>query len=150
MEDLLISYGVSKVKKVTNIVIGAYLALFCLYFCISEGIANRFSILFFCALAGLVLAAILFLSNTLWLSDPFIRIDSNKIESNPPAQSHTNIDWARVSKANIGMSYITFAIDGGQKQQKLDLFYLAYGDLLRVKTKIIEICEYKNIPYQND
>lgn len=150
MDDLLINYGISKTKKITNIIIGTYLACFTLYFCITEAIGSRFSILFFCALIGLVLAIILILSNTLWLSEPSLKIDGNAIESNPPTKNSLTIDWARVSKVNIGMSYITFAINGGQKQQKLELSYLTYNDMVSAKSKVIEFCEYKNIPYQND
>lgn len=150
MDNLLISYGISKTKKITNIIIGGYLACFTLYFCIMEAIASRFDILFFCALIGLVLAIILILSNSLWLSEPFVKIDGNTIESNPPTKNRITIDWARISKVNIGMSYITFAVNGGQKQLKMELSYLTYNDMVSVKSKIIEFCEYKNIPYQND
>lgn len=151
MDELVINYnGVSKNKRIANSIVGIYLALFTLYFSIIEGIANRYGILFFCALIGFILAAILILSNTLWVSGATLSIDSNIINSNLPGQTKTSIDWINVSSVNIGVSYIVFSLNGGQKQRKIDLSGLKYDDVKTVKSKIVEACEYKNIPYHND
>lgn len=151
MNELIINYrDVSKSKKIINVTIGAYLAVFALYFTILEGIASRYGVLFFCALAGFVLAAILILSNTIWVSGTSLVIDSNSIKPGLPGQNKTEIDWTSVSSVNIGVSYIVFSVNGGQKQRKLDLTALVYDDVKSVKSKIIEVCEYKNISYQND
>lgn len=150
MNELIIDYGPSKGKKILNIIIGACLAIFSLYFCITEGIANHFQALFICSLIGFVLAAILLLANTLWIPSPIFKIDSNIIETNIPGQSNLKIDWTSVSKINIGVSYIIFFVNGGQKQQKVDLSSILYKDVKEIKSKIIEISEYKNIPYHND
>ena len=150
MDNLFITYGISKSKKILNIVIGAYLVCFSLHFCISEGIDSKFSVLFFCSLIAVVLAFILILSNTLWLTKPSLSIDDKKIDSYSRENGTLSVDWARVSKVNIGMNYIVFAVNGGQKQQKLELVYLTYKDMVAAKSKVIEFCEYKNIPYQND
>ena len=150
MEELLINYGISKGKKITNIIIGAYLAIFSLYFCITEGIANHFDILFFCALAGFILAAILILTNTLWLPKPTLRISNEEVESHYPGQKSMLIEWTNVSQINIGVSYILFSVNGGQKQQKLDLSSLVYNDVKNIKSKVLELSEHKNIPYHND
>ena len=151
MNELIINYsGVSKNKKIVNTIIGAYLAVFTLYFSITEGIASRYGVLFFCALVGFVLATILILSSTLWISGTSLVIDSNIIKPNLPGQSKSTIDWTSISSVNIGVSYIVLLINGGQKQRKLDLSVLIYDDVKTVKGKIIEICEYKNIPYHND
>lgn len=151
MNELIINYsGVSKNKKVVNVIVGAYLAGFTLYFSIIEGISSRYGILFFCALVGFALAVILILSNTLWVSGTSLIIDSNIIKPNLSGQNKGAIDWTSVSSVNIGVSYVVFSINGGQKQRKLDLSVLIYDDVKTVKGKIIEICEYKNIPYHND
>mgnify|MGYP000981595139 CR=1 FL=1 len=113
MDELLINYGISNGKKLINIVTGSYLIVFCAFFCISEGVASRFSILFFCAFVGIVLGAILVLSNTLWLTGPSLQISNDIVESNPPGKSGVKIDWARVSKINIGMNYVNFSVNGG-------------------------------------
>lgn len=150
MNELLIDYGTAKSKRMTYIVIGAYLALFCLYFCITEGVAGQFSVLFFCALVGIVLASILVLGNSLWLQAPVLKIDNEFIASNPSGQKGITVSWTSVSRVNIGVSYIVFNVNGGTKQQKIDLSSIYYSDIKEAKAKIIEICEYKNIPYLND
>jgi hypothetical protein len=151
MDELIINYnGISRNKKTANIVTGTYLAGFTLYFGIAEGIASRYGILFFCALTGFVLAAILILSNTLWISGAALSVDNNTIKPNLQGQTKSPIDWTSVSSVNIGVSYIVFSLNGGQKQRKLDLAGLRYDDVKTVKSKILEACEYKNIPYHND
>ncbi|WP_165023970.1 MULTISPECIES: hypothetical protein [unclassified Dysgonomonas] len=150
MSELVVKYGISGGKKITNIVIGIYLIIFSLYFCITEGVASRFDILFCSSLIGVVMAAILLLSNTLWLPGDTLRIDSNSIEASLPGQSNVKIEWTTVSQVNIGVSYIVLLLNGGQKQRKLDLSNLIYSDVTAVKSKIVELSEFKNIPYQND
>lgn len=151
MNELNINYeGISSTKKIANIATGAYLAAFTLYFTVTEGIASRFGLLFFCAIIGFILAAILILSNTVWLQGSILKIDTSYIISALPKQSKVTIDWTSVSRVNIGMSYIVFLINGEKKQRRIDLVTLRYEDVLATKAKIVEICEYKNIPYQND
>ncbi|MBK5719418.1 hypothetical protein JGH11_00900 [Dysgonomonas sp. Marseille-P4677] len=151
MNELIIDYsGISKIRKIVNVMTGAFLAGFTLYFCITEGIANRYGILFFCAMAGFILSVILLLSNTLWLPGPLLKIDSNIIAVNLPKQGKVAFDWTSVSRVNIGVSYIVFLVNGEKRQRKLDLSVLIYDDVKNVKAKIVEMCEYKNIPYQND
>lgn len=151
MNELTINYKeTSKTKKILNIIIAVYLGGFSLYFCFTEAVANRYGILFFCALAGFVLALILLFINTLWQPATLLRIDSNTIISHLPKQSKATFDWTNVSRVNIGVSYIIFLVNGEQKQRKMDLSVLMYEDVMNVKSKIIEICEYKNIPYHND
>lgn len=150
MNELVIKYGISEGKKITNIVIGVYLLIFSLYFCITEGIASRFDFLFVSSLIGVVMAAILLLSNTLWLPGDTVRIDSSSIQANLPGQSALKIEWTNVSRVNIGVSYIVLLLNGGQKQRKLDISTLIYSDVNAVKSKVVELSEFKNIPYQND
>lgn len=151
MNELDINYsGISQTKKITNIITSTFLAGFTLYFCITEGVASRFGVLFFCAMAGFVLSAILLLSNTLWLPGSMLRIDSNTIAADLPKLGKVIFDWTSVSRVNIGVSYVVFLVNGEKKQRKLDLSALVYDDVKTAKAKIVEICEYKNIPYQND
>lgn len=150
MDELLINYGMPKSKKMLNAVIGAYLVVFCLYFCITEGVASRFGVLFVCAAIGFVLALILVLGNTLWSAPPALKVNNETVESNPTGQKGITVNWANVSQVTLGMNYIVFHVNGGQKQQKVDLSYIVYKDVKDIKSKVIELCEYKNIPYKND
>lgn len=151
MEELKINYaGSSETRRITNIITGGFLATFTLYFCVSNAIANTYGILFFCALIGFILSAISVLNNTVWQPKDLLKISSVSVESNLPKQNKTAIDWTSVSRVNIGISYLVFLTNGEKKQSKLDLSGLVYEDVLKVKGKVIELCEYKNIPYQND
>ncbi len=150
MEDLKIDYSESKGIRTINVVIFSYIALFVLYICVTEGIANRFGAFFICALVAFVLAAIMILRNTLWLPAPVVLISNERVESNPQGKKSIVVDWVSVSKVTIGMSYFVFLVNGEQKQKKIELSDLRYEDLKTVKSKIIELCEHKNIPYQND
>ncbi|MDR1881176.1 MAG: hypothetical protein LBR26_00135 [Prevotella sp.] len=151
MDELNINYKkISRSKKITNIVAGGYLTIFTLYFAVTEGFANRFGILFFCAILGLLTATILIFGNTIRLSGSILKINTNSIISSLPKQNKATIDWTTVSRVNIGMSHVVFLLNGEKKQKKIDLSALVYDDVRTVKAKLVEICEYKNIPYQND
>lgn len=151
MEKLKINYAsTSETRRIVNIIAGGFLAIFTLYFCISQAIASTYGILFFCALIGFILSAITVLSSTVWQPKDLLKIDSISIEANLPKQSKASIDWTSVSRVNIGVSYLVFLTNGEKKQNKLDLSGIVYEDVLKVKSKVIELCEYKNIPYQND
>lgn len=150
MSELNISYGVSKTQRITNIIIYSYFAAFGLYFCVKEGLANSYTVIFFLSLLCFLLGAILILRSTVWLPAPLLSIDNDKIEANPHDKKSIVVDWVAVNRVNIGPGYIVFLTDGGQKQRKIDLTNLKYEDVSKVKGKIIELCEYKNIPYSND
>lgn len=150
MNELSINYKeIPQTKKIFNIISSVYLMGFSLYFSITEAVGSRYGILFFCALIAFAFALIHLLNNILQKA-PLLKMDSNTVIANLPNQSKTTIDWTNISRVNIGVSYIVFLINGEQKQRKLDLSALVYDDVKNVKSKVVEICEYKNIPYQND
>lgn len=138
----------SKTTYLLTVVAGAYLTVFCLYFTIIEVLGKHFGFCFFVSLIGLLLAGTLLLQNLLQ-SKALLKIDNNEIKANIASQGAISIEWAYVSEANIGVSYVTFLLNG-KKQQKLDLSSLSYNDMRNAKNKIIELCEFKNIPYKND
>lgn len=152
MNELTISYGASKTKKIVNIIFGVYFTVFSLYFLINELMAtpSRYGVLFFCALIGTLIGIAMVVGATLFVSKPIIKIDNTVIQPGAALdKNQTPIEWANVSEMNIGVSYIIFIVNG-QKQQKIDLSQLLYKDIVTVKSKAIEICEFKNIPYKND
>lgn len=150
MEQLSINYETTKSSRIANIVIFSFFAAYGLYNCVKEGLADNFNVLFYLALLCFLGGVILILKNTLWLPSPILIMSNSQIVSNTPGKKSFTIDWVNVSKVNIGPGYITFQLNGGQKQQKLDLLPLKYEDLLAVKAKVMELCEFKNIPYHND
>lgn len=150
MEELNLNYGLSKGQRATNVIVYSLFAAYTLYLCVKEGITSHFGVWFFISLALFLLAVVFILKNTVWLPPAVLSIDKEKISSNFSGHKSLKIDWVNVSKVNIGPGYIIFLLNGGQKQGKIDLLPLRYEDLLTVKSKVIELCEYKNIPYQND
>lgn len=150
MNALIIENKTPKAKRILRASIGIYLTLFCGYFLFTEATINGYGVFFFTTTIGVLLGLILLLGNTLWTSNKkLLTIDNSKITSNILG-SKFNEDWVSVSKTTIGISYIIFFVDGGRKQRKLDLSHLLYSDVGIVKSKVIELCEYKNISYIKD
>lgn len=150
MDELLISYNTDKNKKIVATVIAIYLACFCAYFCIFEAINNRFAVLFFTSLIGAILSIVLILMYVFSTPKPIFRVNMNEIDFNPPHQKGIATEWININQVSFGPSYIIFKTNGGKKESKIDLSYVLYKDVKDVKAKIIELCEYKNIPYSND
>jgi hypothetical protein len=143
MEDLIINYEKpSKSVRWFSIIFASLVIVVSIVLCVMEATYNlKFFLYLFYALT----AAIVLLKNTVWQPSPVLRITNSIIEA-----KKIKIDWTAVSKVNIGLAYIVFLTNGEQKQQKLDLSELLYKDIKDVKSKIIELCEQKNIPYHND
>ena len=150
MNELIIDYGEPKSKRITSVIIGVYFTIFCLYFLILEWLAHRYAMLFFFALIGALLGIAIIIRNTLLVTRPLLKISNVGILPELPGEKNQiPVEWANVSEMNIGVSYLTFILNG-QKQQKIDLSSLRYKDMKEVKSKVMEICEFKNIPYKND
>lgn len=149
MNDLEISYSISKNLKLLGIVSGIYL------FGLSAGISifhatiSNFSFFFFAGIVGAVVGIVLILTVTAWQSKPIIVINNEHFHVHLPKQRvDGTIAWEDVTQLGIGLSYLTMAtID--KKNYKIDLENLKYNDLRAIKTKLIEICEAKSIPYSN-
>lgn len=150
MDELNISYNISKSHRITNVIIFSYFTGLGLYMCIKNMLVANYDIVFFLGLLCFILGVILILRNTVWLSPPILNISNEKVISTPPNSKSVTVEWVNVSRVNIGPGYLVFFLNGGQKQSKIELLSLKYEDLLTVKSKIIELCEYKNIPYSND
>jgi len=149
MNEFVISYNKSKSGQVIGLLAGAYLTIFFLYYVIIKIMASLFDFTFYLYALGAILGIFLVLQNTLLKNKFFLRIDNNSLSLNIPSQSNSLIEWTNVSQVNLGVSYVIFLLNG-QKQMKVDLSALTYNDLKNTKSKIIEVCEYKNIPYKND
>lgn len=143
MDDLIINYGLpSKGVKWFSIIFASLVMIGGVAICVME---DAYNLRFFLGLFYALIGVIHILRNTVWQSTPILQITNNTIET-----KKIKIDWTTVSKINIGLAYIVFLTNGEQKQQKLDLSELLYKDIRDVKSKIIELCEHKNIPYHND
>lgn len=151
MNDLTINYGISPLKKKTGLIVGIYLIIFCGYFFVSGIMAKTYDLLFYASTAGVLSSTFIILVNTVFSNEGAILINNSRLEFNTSENTqNTPIEWTDVSRVMIGAGYITFILNAGKRQQKVELSSLKYGDVFKVKSKIIELCEFKNIPYQND
>jgi hypothetical protein len=143
MEDLIINYEkMPKGLRITLLFFAVCVFAGGIAVCVME---SSYSYMFFMGLYYAVFSAFFILKNTVWQPAFVLRITNSIIEA-----KKIKIEWTAVSKVNIGLGYITFLLNGEQKQQKLSLSDLLYKDVKEVKSKIIELCEQKNIPYHND
>lgn len=149
MNDLLINYSISKKLKAFVFLSGLYL------FCTSVGISvfqamgKHYSFFFFVGIVGIVLAAILILSVTVWQAKPILILNNEQLLIHLPKQKiDGEISWENVTQLGIGLSFITMETTEN-RNYKVDLENLKYSDLRAIKTKLIEICEAKGIPYKN-
>ncbi|MDL2303697.1 hypothetical protein LJC28_04815, partial [Dysgonomonas sp. OttesenSCG-928-D17] len=150
MDELDLNYGISKGQKITNLIFSLYFAIFGLYILITQTAISNYGLLFFAGAICFIFAAIMMLLNTLWLPASILKINKEVVEAHLPKQKTITIEWVSVSSVNIGPGYLVFLVNGGQKQRKIELAELKYSDVMTVKSKVIELCEHKNISYHND
>lgn len=153
MNELIVDYGnkqKSKFNYLLSLIIGIAFFLFASFILIREKSSASDSILvpvsIVCIVLALLLIAVIEISNR---KKNQLTINNTEINMQMVNQKFI-IEWSRVSQVNVGISYLVFSLDGGQKQQKLDLSNFLYTDLKNVKNKVLEVCEQKNIPYKND
>lgn len=144
MDELIICYKKAKSAQIAAIVVGGYFAAFCLYLVVEQLMHKTFAAPFYFALIGCILGILVILSNTLWTAKPLVKINNTIFD----VRNVNTIEWTNVSQVGIGTSYFVFLLNG-QKEVKVDLSMLVYTDLVKVKSKIVELCEFKNIPYKN-
>lgn len=150
MNELVINYHSSKTQKILLLIVGGYVALFGLYQCVMYALSNSFAGDFFMMLAAVVLGVILILNVTLWAPKPILVMNVDSLYINMPNQKGSyQSEWVNVAEISIGVSYLKFS-EVDSKTYNIDLSELKYSDLREVKSRVIEICESKNIPYKND
>jgi len=149
MNELSIDYSLKGFLKYLAITVSGYSTIFGIYLCITQVLIPNYNYLFYCSLVLTVLSVVLLLSVTLWSDKPLLVINFEYITANIPGQSKTEIEWAKVTELGLGVSYLSFkTIDS--KQHEIDLSTLRYNDLKNIKSKLIELCETKSIPFRNN
>lgn len=149
MDELIIGKKDHKSARMYRWVAGAFFTGYYLYMLINEIIIKSYGISFFIYAIGLCLGAILLFMNLFYAKNQMLKISNSEVNMNLDTQKFM-FEWTSVSTVSVGINYIIFALNGGQKQQRLDLSNFTYTDLKNVKSKVFEICEQKNIAYKND
>lgn len=149
MNDLEISYGVSFQRNLFALITGGYISLYGFYQCVLQALINTFTLNFYLALTAIVLGVILILGATLWKSKPLFRVNSESIYANLPEQKSIYVsEWISIKGVGVGIDFFKFSETDG-KDYQVDLGYLKYNDIKKIKSRVIEFCESKNIPYRN-
>lgn len=148
MDELKIDYSSKGFIKTFSLLFAGYSTLFGLYLSIKDALIKNYSIIFFCSLVLIILAIIVILYFTLWQSKPLLILNNNHINVNILDQKKSTITWDDVVEVSIGISSFIFVLKN-KKRISIDLSMLKYKDLKQSKTRIIELCEEKEIPFHN-
>lgn len=148
MDELKIDYSSKGFIKTFSLLFAGYSTLFGLYLSIKDALIKNYSIIFFCSLVLIILAIIVILYFTLWQSKPLLILNNNHINVNILDQKKSTITWDDVVEVSIGISSFIFVLKN-KKRISIDLSVLKYKDLKQSKTRIIELCEEKEIPFHN-
>lgn len=148
MEDLKIIYTLSQRIKILALITGGFLFALSVGLSVFQVLQNKFDFFFFVGIVGAVIGLLLILTITVWQSDLLIEIDNEEFRIKLPNQRiNGSIFWESVTQLGIGLSYLTLTTTG--TNYKIDLGNLKYNDIKKIKAKLIEICETRNIPFSN-
>ena len=148
MDELIIEYSISKRSKIMSILSGIYLSAMSITLMVGQVINKNYAFVFYACLAGLSLGVVSILVATIWQYKRTIIINNDELNINLPNQRiNGTIMWDSVSQLGIGLSYITIITD--ETNYKIDLENIMYSDLKKIKSKLIEVCEAKSIPFNN-
>ena len=150
MTELVIKYAISTKIKLQALIVSIYLMIISLVIAVGEMMKTvpEYGVYFFIGVVGIVIALSLIVSVTLSQPKPLVVLNNEVLSLNFPKQRLRHlISWDQVSHIGIGLSHMTLNID--QQLETVNLEELKYHDLKLLKSKLIEIAESKDIPYNN-
>ena len=148
MESLKIERSISKKVKYTAFIAGGYLLALSLALGIHQAINDKFQLIFYIGVAGAIIAILLIMMVTVWQSILTVEIDNEQIKINLPGQHiDGTVKWESVSQIGVGLSFITLSTE--MQNYKIDFGNLKYNEIKEIKSKLIEVCETRNIPFGN-
>ncbi|MFR9166315.1 MAG: hypothetical protein ACLVKO_08945 [Dysgonomonas sp.] len=149
MKNLNISYNKKGTSYILSLIVAAYAVIMGAYITITQLLVPSYSFLFFFGLLLFLLSVALILILTLGQPKPLVLLNSESLTVNSPDKVQTVVNWNDVSNVGLGLSYFKFKKHDGS-EITAELSFLKYSDLKIMKSNIIEICESKNISFQND
>jgi hypothetical protein len=102
---------------------------------------------FYCFVILLTLSVITVLAQILYQPKPLICITSEALSFN--IERKTVYHWESIREISIGVSSLKIE-DANRKSGYINLESIRHNDIKMLKSKIIEMCETKKIPYKND
>ena len=148
MSELVIRYAISTRLKLQALIVSIYLMIISIVMAVLEMLDSQYNAYFFVGVVGILIALSLILSVTISQPKPLVKMDNEEFSLNFPMQRlRTIIYWHEVTHIGIGLSYITMVV--ADQKLEVDLEILRYHDLRVLKSKLVEVAECKNIPYNN-
>ena len=148
MNELIIKYAISNKIKLQALIVSIYLLIMSLVIAVLEMTKSQYEVYFVIGVIGILISLSLIISVTLSQPKPLVVLNNDDFALNFPLQRlRTVISWEQVTHIGIGLSYITMEVDN--QKLTVDLEILRYHDLKALKTRLIEIAEAKDIPYNN-
>ena len=148
MNELIIKYAISNKIKLQALIVSIYLMIMSLVIAVLEMTKSQYEVYFVIGVIGILISLSLIISVTLSQPKPLVVLNNDDFALNFPLQRlRTVISWEQVTHIGIGLSYITMEVDN--QKLTVDLEILRYHDLKALKTRLIEIAEAKDIPYNN-
>ena len=148
MSELVIRYAIFTRLKLQALIVSIYLMIISIVMAVLEMLDSQYNAYFFVGVVGILIALSLILSVTISQPKPLVKMDNEEFSLNFPMQRlRTIIYWHEVTHIGIGLSYITMVV--ADQKLEVDLEILRYHDLRVLKSKLVEVAESKNIPYNN-
>lgn len=148
MSELVIRYAISTRLELQALIVSIYLMIISIVMAVLEMLDSQYNAYFFVGVVGILIALSLILSVTISQPKPLVKMDNEEFSLNFPMQRlRTIIYWHEVTHIGIGLSYITMVV--ADQKLEVDLEILRYHDLRVLKSKLVEVAESKNIPYNN-
>lgn len=149
MKDLCIDYTPKNLRmRYPSLILAIYAAIFSFYLCVLEVIAGRYNFWFFATLGLFVLAIIIIFIMLRKKANPLVIITNESVYFNLEKGKAQLSYWNDIKTIGIGISALKITQDE-TKTLDIDLGTLKYNDIKKLKTRIIELCEGKNIPFAN-
>ena len=148
MTQLVIRYAISTRLKLQALIVSIYLLIVSIVMAVLQMMDSQYNPYFFVGVVGIIIAVSLIISVTISQPKPLVILDNEDFTLDFPMQRlRTIIYWGQVSHIGIGLSYITMIVD--EQELRVDLETLRYHDMKVLKSKLMEVAESKNIPYNN-
>ncbi len=149
MKDLIISYGISGRYKITAIICAIFLLALSVIIALVLTQPQQQTPYLYVGGAGAFIAIITILIFTVWSSETRIELNNELIGFKLPGQKiNGSLPWENITSIGMGLAHLEI-ITNANKNFKIDLENLKYGDIRNIKTKIVEISELKGIPFHN-
>ncbi|MDR1809616.1 MAG: hypothetical protein LBR34_04325 [Prevotella sp.] len=125
----------------------AYAGILSLLFCANNYLKGVCDVWFYCFALLFFLSLAAVLSLTLCRSKPIASISTESLWFNIGRKMIYS--WDNITGIGIGIASLTIE-NVGAKPVLINLETIRYNEIKMLKSRIIEICEAKKIPYRND